>query len=173
MKKYNTAEIERIASLLRNGLSASQIAVEVGAVSRNAIIGLVRRNTELRAIGFSKKSGSLDEAMNVHRTRHAAKPPKPKLETKSKLVMKRRPGAPVFALVAEKNVAMPTFDPLFENQPGVDLMNHQAGMCNGIVSDREGREPHLYCALPATNGNYCAGHHAKYTLPNPYRAKAS
>lgn len=158
MTKYDT---QQIAVLLRRGLSASQIAIEIGAVSRNAIIGLVRRDAELRAIGFNCRCRSLD----------AAKPPKPKPEPR--LVMKRRPGAPVFALVAEKNAAMPEFDPLFEKQTGVDLMHHQPGMCNGIVNNREGREPHMYCALPATNGNYCAGHHAKYIQPNPYRKRAS
>lgn len=44
-----------IADMLHKGLSASQIAAHFEGVTRNAVIGLVHRNKELREIGFARK----------------------------------------------------------------------------------------------------------------------
>ena len=59
---YTEKEIDEIAAWLREGLSASRIAGRFSAlrgapVSRNAIIGIVHRNTSLRAIGFANPKG--------------------------------------------------------------------------------------------------------------------
>lgn len=57
---YAPEQIDAIAGWLREGLSASQIADAFGQrfrdwISRNAVIGLVRRNKTLREIGFANK----------------------------------------------------------------------------------------------------------------------
>ncbi|WP_217578142.1 GcrA cell cycle regulator [Mesorhizobium sp. GbtcB19] len=59
---YTEKEIDEIAALLKEGLSASRIAGRFSAlrgapVSRNAIIGIVHRNAGLRAIGFANPKG--------------------------------------------------------------------------------------------------------------------
>jgi GcrA cell cycle regulator len=59
---YTEKELTEIATWLREGLSASGIATRFSAlrgarVSRNAIIGIVHRNTGLRAIGFANPKG--------------------------------------------------------------------------------------------------------------------
>ena len=59
---YTEKEIDEIATLLKEGLSASRIAGRFSAlrgspVSRNAIIGIVHRNAGLSAIGFANPKG--------------------------------------------------------------------------------------------------------------------
>jgi len=59
---YTEKELNEIALWLKEGLSASRIAARFSvlrgsAVSRSAIIGIVHRNTGLRAIGFANPKG--------------------------------------------------------------------------------------------------------------------
>lgn len=56
---------EQIAEMLREGLTASQIAARIGGVSRNAVIGVVHRDKRLKAIGFKRsmnENGGVTEA---------------------------------------------------------------------------------------------------------------
>ena len=62
MTAYTDTELQEIALWLRDGLSASKIAVRCSAlrgspVSRNAIIGIVHRNPALKTIGFANQGG--------------------------------------------------------------------------------------------------------------------
>lgn len=57
MERWFDGNIDRIADLLREGLSASQIAAHFRGVSKNAVIGIVGRNAELKAIGFKRRPG--------------------------------------------------------------------------------------------------------------------
>jgi GcrA cell cycle regulator len=58
MTAYTETELQEIAVWLSDGLSATRIAARFtalrgGPVSRNAIIGIVHRNSALKAIGFA------------------------------------------------------------------------------------------------------------------------
>ncbi|ESY54118.1 MULTISPECIES: GcrA cell cycle regulator [unclassified Mesorhizobium] len=62
MTAYTDTELQEIAVWLKNGLSATRIAVRFTAlrgspVSRNAIIGIVHRNGALKTIGFANPKG--------------------------------------------------------------------------------------------------------------------
>ncbi|MER9411631.1 GcrA cell cycle regulator [Mesorhizobium sp. M0589] len=62
MTAYTETELQEIAVWLRDGLSATGIAVRFTAlrgspVSRNAIIGIVHRNSALKTIGFANPRG--------------------------------------------------------------------------------------------------------------------
>ncbi|MER8896809.1 GcrA cell cycle regulator [Mesorhizobium sp. M0676] len=62
MTAYTDTELQEIAVWLRDGLSATGIAVRFTAlrgspVSRNAIIGIVHRNSALKTIGFANPRG--------------------------------------------------------------------------------------------------------------------
>ncbi|RUU52387.1 GcrA cell cycle regulator, partial [Mesorhizobium sp. M7A.T.Ca.TU.009.01.1.1] len=62
MASYSDAELHEIGRWLKDGLSASRIAVAFSAlrgspVSRDAIIGIVHRNAMLGAIGFANGKG--------------------------------------------------------------------------------------------------------------------
>lgn len=63
MASYSDAELHEIAGWLKDGLSASRIAVAFSAlrrspVSRDAVIGIVHRNAMLGAIGFANGKGA-------------------------------------------------------------------------------------------------------------------
>jgi GcrA cell cycle regulator len=63
MTAYTETELQEIAVWLKDGLSATRIAVRFTAlrgspVSRNAIIGIVHRNAALKIIGFANPKGS-------------------------------------------------------------------------------------------------------------------
>lgn len=62
MAFYTDTELDAIARWLKDGLSASKIsdrlsALRGGAVSRNAVIGIVHRNALLSTIGFANPGG--------------------------------------------------------------------------------------------------------------------
>ncbi|MGX5850237.1 GcrA cell cycle regulator [Mesorhizobium sp. PL10] len=62
MTAYTDTELQEIAVWLKDGLSATRIAVRFTAlrgspVSRNAIIGIVHRNAALKTIGFANPKG--------------------------------------------------------------------------------------------------------------------
>ncbi|CAN7662616.1 GcrA cell cycle regulator [Mesorhizobium sp. LjNodule214] len=72
---YTDTELNAIALWLKDGLSATRIALRFSAlrgspVSRNAIIGIVHRNTSLRAIGFANPRGGRPR-------KNAARPARP------------------------------------------------------------------------------------------------
>lgn len=52
MRQWNSVERREIASLLKRGLTAGQIARRYEGRSKSAIVGLVNRDPDLRAIGF-------------------------------------------------------------------------------------------------------------------------
>ncbi|MGB3644606.1 MAG: GcrA family cell cycle regulator [Mesorhizobium sp.] len=60
---YTDAEIDMIAGWLRQGWTSGQIAEKFSAISgrdtsRSAIVGLVSRNTQLKAVGFARPAKS-------------------------------------------------------------------------------------------------------------------
>ena len=62
MTAYTETELQEIAVWLRDGLSAARIAIRFTAlrgspVSRNAVIGIVHRNSALKTIGFANPKG--------------------------------------------------------------------------------------------------------------------
>lgn len=59
--------------LLRDGLSASQIAYQFG-VSRNAVIGIVHRDADLKAVGFVPKREKPTNVISLPRTNVCAFP---------------------------------------------------------------------------------------------------
>jgi len=52
---------DRIAGMWGDGRTASQIAAEIGGVSRNAVVGVVHRDKRLKAIGFKRSPGQLND----------------------------------------------------------------------------------------------------------------
>lgn len=69
---YTDDDIFRIGEMLRDGMSAGQIAAKMRGKTRNAIIGLVQRNKYLRAIGFERSPGQ---------PRYRSEPKPPKLQS--------------------------------------------------------------------------------------------
>ncbi|MET3577532.1 GcrA cell cycle regulator [Mesorhizobium robiniae] len=96
MPAYTVTELQSIARWLKDGLSAARIADRLSALrggpaSRNAVIGVVHRNADLRAIGFANPQGRSggrprkNPAKLVRSARPAEPPEQAKLPRQAKL----------------------------------------------------------------------------------------
>lgn len=138
---------ERVAGYLADKLSASQIGAHIG-VSRNAIIGLVRRDKKLSAIGFARLPGrkTLEPKTVKGRAKKKAAPhrvtPKPATihAIFDKLSPPSRPVAGEFHTV------------------GVPMMELRPTQCRFAVNDAAKGELHLFCGKPVERKAYCLHH---------------
>ena len=71
--KWTDEDKVRVESLLREGLSASQIAYEF-KVSRNSVIGIVHRDETLKKVGFIPKHKKPANVISLPRTNVVAFP---------------------------------------------------------------------------------------------------
>jgi GcrA cell cycle regulator len=147
MASYSDAELHEIARWLKDGLSASRIAVAFSAlrgspVSRDAIIGIVHRNAMLGAIGFANGKGP---------------PPRARQAVGKRAGSKRASGAPANAtpvvgkkdgvLAAKDNHAREVARPRrrsFVREAGVLIADGVAYRLEGPAPPRAaiGRQPH-------------------------------
>lgn len=123
---------ERTALLTRlwaGGYSASQIAAEIGGLSRNAVIGKIHRlDLPGREVKFTSPRGFLTreekaERQAARRAKRESRPPQP--------------------VIAEPEARM------------VALLDLEHGDCRYPF----GNGPFFFCGHPATHGSYCKRHH--------------
>lgn len=81
MRHWNSVERNEIASLLRRGLTAGQIALRYEGRTRSSIIGFVHRDPDLKAIGFQhdkifpkRNKGTFDGDKSCETTGETGKP---------------------------------------------------------------------------------------------------
>lgn len=140
---------------LANGLSASEIAKEIGGITRNAVIGKVHR----MGLKFEKATGPRKKVLKTTKRRsETASSPKivyPEINDEKK----------VYDCVKRSEV--------FQLQPGetyVSFSDHKDSQCRCIKE--QGDKVLGYCAKPAEPGSrYCAEHTARFNRGNPYRVK--
>lgn len=144
---WTDEDVEKIAGLLRDGLSAGKICKHFVGVSRNAIIGKVARHKTLKAIGLKGQ-----EAKPSWVKREPAPPKKAKAVNTNVVAMKR--AAPPAHRV------WPSAPTLFECRQ-VPLIDLKPRECKWPVNDAARGEVHLFCGLPAGEGPYCAGHYGR------------
>ena len=141
--------VEVLKKLWAEGHSASQIAKELGGVTRNAVIGKVHR------LGLS---GRATPSRPVKRPPRLARP-KPRLQPDGSVVT-QRPSAPVADAQLKKveKVVMETLPP----QPLADgeaatILTLRDSMCKWPIGDPA--DPKFaFCGRKATCGPYCAEH---------------
>ena len=149
-----TSELkDRVARLLGEGLSASQIAAKIEGASRNAVVGVVHRDQRLREIGFARRSGwqniekAKDMSVAVKRRRGG------------KVSLSRLKIAPVPPIVAD---AEPDSADQFgaPQVAGMPLMMLQPHHCRWCINDPEpGANGHLFCGeVKDRDRAYCAFH---------------
>lgn len=157
MASYSDAELQEIARWLKDGLSASRIAVAFSAlrgspVSRNAIIGIVHRNAMLGAIGFANGKGMPPVARQAAGGRAICKPAAAK-RAKGKATVEKRAGVPAAeGTVPRKTKARPRHDSspawlpprLFVREVGVLVADGEAYRFKVPAPPRGpiGRQPH-------------------------------
>lgn len=71
--QWTDERVERLKALWESGLSASQIAAELGGITRNSVIGKVHR------LGLSKRSSGKTVA-STKRSSHTTTGPRPKIK---------------------------------------------------------------------------------------------
>jgi GcrA cell cycle regulator len=152
--QWTDERVELLKKLWNDGLSASQIAAELGAVTRNAVIGKVHR---LGLSGRAKApSASTPRPRKPPRAAPSA-PPRPALPVaRGNLALK--PHA-VPAPAPELEVApLPEIDNVVPIGERCTIMELKEYSCRWPVGD-PGKEDFRYCgARSATGLPYCAYH---------------
>ena len=92
---WTDERVETLKKMWGEGQSASQIAKELGGVTRNAVIGKVHR------LGLSNRAGSGASAPAKPAAKEKAAPSAPKMETKAAIKPKAAPKASVPAVKEE------------------------------------------------------------------------
>ena len=148
---------ELLAKLLRDGLSASQIAAQFN-VSRNAVIGRVHRKRELAAIGFERGL-----------PHHRPKPKNGRVPTRKIAKPKPAPRVPLKPVSAPpKPVPVPItsiervrFDEARARER-ITLVELAHDRCKFAVNDAAPGETFYFCGEPQDGeSSYCLHHHKR------------
>ena len=137
---WTDERVELLKKLWQDGLSASQIAKQLGGVTRNAVIGKVHR------LGLSGRAAPSKPA------RPAFKAPRPAA----------RPAAPAAPrrIAQPLAVARPAPEPVryVEESPGTaTVLTLGAHMCKWPIGDPASEE-FTFCGRRASEGVYCVEH---------------
>lgn len=139
---WTDERVETLKKLWQDGLSASQIAKQLGGVTRNAVIGKVHR------LGLSGRAAPSKPA------RPAFKAPRPQRPAAA------APSAP--RRIAEPAAAAPAQAPApvryIEESPGsATVLTLGAHMCKWPIGDPS-TEGFTFCGRRASDGPYCMEH---------------
>ena len=156
---WTEERVETLKKLWAEGHSASQIANELGGVTRNAVIGKVHR------LGLS---GRATPSRPVKRPPKLARP-KPRVQADG-TVKAAEPKAPASVSPAEKEavVSLPPL-PLADGEAAT-VVTLRDSMCKWPIGDPA--DPKFaFCGRKATCGPYCAEHAKIAFQPAKKRAK--
>jgi GcrA cell cycle regulator len=148
---------ERVATLKKlwlDGLSASQIAKQLGGVTRNAVIGKVHR------LGLSGRAAPSQPARPVYK---APRPARVAAPTPAPVVQRRTVDAPV----------APTLPSVLRQEsPGsATVLTLAAHMCKWPIGD-PATEGFTFCGKGAQDGPYCDAHAQIAYQPQQARKKS-
>jgi Uncharacterized protein conserved in bacteria len=152
---WTDERVELLKKLWADGLSASQIASELGNVTRNAVIGKVHR------LGLSGRAKDKVAAPAAQRPRKAARPP----SAPAPIVPQNRNNvviAPISRPPAaeEEPVTMAEDDVAIPMSERVTIMDLRESMCRWPMGDPTKPEFRFCGARSVTGLPYCA-HHAR------------
>lgn len=168
---WTDERVELLKKLWGDGLSASQIAAELGGITRNAVIGKVHR------LGLSGRAKSPATASVAPRPR---KPRAPSHPMTSFRVAGNTALAPV-AQPMEAAVAQAQAEPMVELKlvpkpeafacEQVTIMELRECMCRWPIGD-PGRDDFRFCGARSNSGNsYCEHHSALAYQPSNDRRR--
>jgi GcrA cell cycle regulator len=139
---WTDERVETLKKLWQDGLSASQIAKQLGGVTRNAVIGKVHR------LGLSGRAAPSKPA------RPAFKAPRPQRPAAAAPSAPRRIAEPVV------QIAQPTPPPVryIDEAPGsATVLTLGAHMCKWPIGD-PASDGFTFCGRRASEGPYCVEH---------------
>jgi len=141
---WTDERVELLKKLWQDGLSASQIAKQLGGVTRNAVIGKVHR------LGLSGRAAPSKPARPAFKAPRQARP------------VTAAPSAPrrIAEPVAAQAAPAPTPVRYVEEAPGsATVLTLGAHMCKWPIGD-PASEGFTFCGRRASDGPYC-GEHAR------------
>ncbi|AWM88243.1 GcrA family cell cycle regulator [Microvirga sp. 17 mud 1-3] len=152
---WTDERVELLKKLWADGLSASQIASELGNVTRNAVIGKVHR------LGLSGRAKDKVAAPAAQRPRKVARPP----STPTPIVPQNRNNvviAPISRppVAEEEPVTMAEDDIAIPMSERVTIMDLRESMCRWPMGDPTKPE-FRFCGARSMAGLPYCGHHAR------------
>jgi GcrA cell cycle regulator len=153
---WTDERVELLKKLWADGLSASQIAKQLGGVTRNAVIGKVHR------LGLSGRAAPSQPA------RPAFKAPRAPRAAVAAPAAPRRIEAPAPAPVA----AMPTSPVVYKEEPGsATVLTLGAHMCKWPIGD-PASDSFSFCGRRSSDGPYCSDHARVAYQPQQKRVRS-
>jgi len=159
---WTDERVETLKKLWLDGLSASQIAKQLGGVTRNAVIGKVHR------LGLSGRATPSQPTRPVFK---APRPPRPL--TANPPIQRRAPAEPLVVVAAAppQPVALPA---TFVEQPGTaTVLTLGAHMCKWPIGDPSTDEFRFCGRRSSPEGPYCIEHAAVAYQPHQSKKKNS
>lgn len=152
---WTDERVELLKKLWADGLSASQIAAELGNVTRNAVIGKVHR------LGLSGRAKDKAAAPAAQRPRKAARAPSAPApiapQTRNNVVIAPISRPPV---AEEEPETMPVDEVAIPMSERVTIMDLRESMCRWPMGDPTKPEFRFCGARSVTGLPYCS-HHAR------------
>ena len=155
---WTDERVECLKKLWLDGISASQIAKQLGGVTRNAVIGKVHR------LGLSGRATPSQPARPVF------KAPRPARPVSAAPTMPRRVAAPAPAPVAASEASLPA---LIEERGSATVLTLGAHMCKWPIGDPS-TDDFSFCGKRAGDeGPYCVEHARVAYQPHQSKKKSS
>lgn len=150
---------QMVKEMLRDGLTGDQMAARIGdGITRNAVIGFVHRNPDLKAIGFKRSPGP----QNIEKKRDLAIAAKRRKNVRCGTVSLNKIKAIQARAIVELFDAVPDVPGRFgaPQVAGMPLMMLGPRHCRWCVNSPEpGTNGHLFCGeVKRADRPYCAYH---------------
>jgi GcrA cell cycle regulator len=150
---WNDERVELLKKLWQEGLSASQIASELGGVTRNAVIGKVHR---LGLSGRVKSSAPSLAPRRPRATPQPSQPARPRFVTQGNVALAPVPEADLAPLPVERREA--EIEPFSCER--VTIMELKECMCRWPLGDPS-RSDFRFCGAKSSPGAPYCSHHAR------------
>lgn len=148
---WTNERVDLLKRLWSEGLSASQIAAELGGVTRNAVIGKVHR------LGLSGRAKAASAPAKPRRSRPAASPARPTAAAPRTIgaTALKAEAAPVAAVQAEP---APVTELVIPNDQRATILQLNERTCKWPIGDPS-RDDFYFCGRNSDPGTpYCAHH---------------
>lgn len=159
--------VTTLKKLWLDGLSASQIAKQLGGVTRNAVIGKVHR------LGLSGRAAPSQPARPAFKAPRPARPAAQTMPSAPRRVVASEPSAPTpMTASTSPNVAPPSLPVYRDEQPGsATVLTLGAHMCKWPIGDPSS-DGFTFCGRRSSDGPYCVEHARVAYQPQQSKKKA-
>jgi GcrA cell cycle regulator len=154
--------VSTLKKLWLDGLSASQIAKQLGGVTRNAVIGKVHR------LGLSGRAAPSQPARPVFKAPRPARPATQAMPSAPRRVVAAEPAATT-AVTPAQQPQVPVFR---AEEPGsATVLTLGAHMCKWPIGDPS-TDSFTFCGRRSSDGPYCIEHARVAYQPQQTKKKA-